>query len=131
YSVPGEEKKYPSTLMYRFELEGMSVAFLGGLSRKLTDEEAGRLDNVDILLIPVGGGDQLNAKLAAETIQAIEPRIVIPLNYHVDGVKEKLATVDAFCKELGVKNRRDENKLKIARKDLPADDLVVVVLERA
>lgn len=131
YPVLDAEKTYPSSLIYRFELEGMSIAFLGGLTRKLSDEEAGTLDNIDILLIPVGGGERLSAKAAAETIQEVEPRLVIPLNYHLEGVKEKLATVDAFCKELGVKNRRNENKLKISRKDLPADELSVVVLERA
>ena len=88
-----------------------------------------RLENIDILLIPAGGGDYLSAKQAAETIQVIEPRIVIPLNYHLDGIKPKLGTVEAFCKEVGGK-RQDANKLKIARKDLPADDMIITVLER-
>ncbi|HEU0051127.1 MAG TPA: MBL fold metallo-hydrolase [Patescibacteria group bacterium] len=131
FAVPNEQKKYPHGLMYRFEIEGMSIGFLGGLNRKLTEEETGVLENIDILLIPVGGGGELNAKQAAEMIQVIEPRLVIPLNYQIDGVKEKLGSVDAFCKELGVKQRQDLNKLKISRKDLPADELVTVVLERA
>ncbi|MCC7522390.1 MBL fold metallo-hydrolase [Candidatus Uhrbacteria bacterium] len=132
YAMPVRtgDDTHPYELMYRFEVEGMSVGFLGGMKRPLTDEEAGQLGNIDILLIPVGGGDKLTAKQAAETISKIEPRMVVPLYYHTEGVKEKLGTADAFCKELVCK-RQDSNKLKIAKKDLPAEDLVVAVLERA
>lgn len=132
YALPVRtgDDKHPFELMYRFEIEGMSVGFLGGIKRPLTDEEAGQLGNIDILLIPVGGGDKLTAKQAAETIAKVEPRMVIPLYFHTEGVKEKLGTADAFCKEL-VCQRQDGNKLKILKKDLPAEDLVVAVLERA
>jgi hypothetical protein len=41
-----------------------------------------------------------------------------------------LASVDAFCKEVGGK-RQDGNKLKVSRKDLPAEELMIQVLERA
>ncbi|MSR85310.1 MBL fold metallo-hydrolase, partial [Candidatus Uhrbacteria bacterium] len=107
------------------------IGFLGGLHRMLTEEEQGRLENIDILLLPVGGAGHLTAKQAVETIQIVEPRIVIPLGHHVEGVKEKLGSADAFCKELGVCKRQDSNKLKISKKDLPAEDLLVAVLERA
>lgn len=133
YSIPlsNPEGKPSSDLIFRFEIEGMSVGFLGGLNRPLTEEELGKLENIDILLLPVGGGDKLSAKQAAETIQSIEPRVVVPLYHHVEGLKQKLGTADAFCKELGVCKRQDANKLKIAKKDLPAEDLLVAVLERA
>ncbi len=130
-AVPGENKQSPHGLMYRFEVEGISIGFLGGVNRPLTDEELGQLDNIDILLIPVGGGMLLTPKQAVDTIQKVEPRIVIPLHYHIDGVKEKLGTVDAFLKELGASKRENVTKLKINKKDLPAEDLVVMVLERA
>jgi L-ascorbate metabolism protein UlaG (beta-lactamase superfamily) len=132
YAIPlrTAEDKYPFNLMYRFEVEGMSIGFLGGLNRALTDEEISALGTIDILLIPVGGGDLLSAKQAVDIIKSVEPRMVVPLAYHTEGVKEKLGTADAFCKELVCK-REDGNKLKISKKDLPAEDLVVTVLERA
>ncbi len=133
YAMPfaDAEAKGKVSLIYRFELEGMSVAFLGGVHRVLTEEELGRLENVDILLLPVGGGDKMSAKQAIETISMVEPRIVVPLGFHVDGVKQTLGTADAFCKEMGVCKRQDANKLKISKKDLPAEDLLIAVLERA
>ncbi len=132
YAMPlrTAEDKYPFELMYRFQVEGMSVGFLGGLKRMLTDDEIAALGSIDILLLPVGGGDRLSAKQAVELITAIEPRMVIPLAYHVEGIKEELGTADAFCQQLVCK-REDATKLKISKKDLPAEDLVVTVLERA
>lgn len=117
-------------LIYRIDAEGIAVAFLGQLHRKLTDAELEALGNIDILILPVGGGDAMDAKLSSSLISMVEPRIVIPINYHVSGIKTKLGTVDQFCSALGGCKRQDLNKLKITKKELPAEDIVVMVIER-
>ena len=117
-------------IMYRIVAEGMTLAFLGQLKRAPTDMEIEALGDVDILFIPVGGGDVMDSKIAGETISRIEPRIVVPMHYDIPGIKAKLQGVDKFCKELVCK-RQDANKLKISKKDLPVEDLLVAVLERA
>lgn len=117
--------------MYRITAEGMNIGFLGGVKRIPTEDEMAALGNIDILLVAVGGGDYMEAKMAAEVIAEIEPRIVVPLAYDIPGIKAKLGSVDAFCKLVGAVDRQDANRLKIAKKDLPADKLVVAVLERA
>lgn len=118
-------------VIYRLMIEGMSIGFLGQLKRAITDEELEELGDIDILLLPVGGGDVLGSKAASETIARVEPRVVVPLHYDIPGIKAKLEGVDAFCKALGVCKRQDTNRLKIGKKDLPAEDLLVAVLERA
>lgn len=128
---PEAEKDEKRPIIYRFDAEGMSMAFLGQLNRSLTAFEVEALGDIDILFVPVGGGSVLDAKIAMSVITTIEPRIVIPMYYDTPGVKEKLATSDAFCKLIGAAKCQNTNKLKIAKKDLPADDLLVVVLERA
>ena len=132
YAIPvrGENEKDHGKILYRFEAEDISIGFIGEMQRALTEEEIERLGNIDILLIPVGGGDYMTAKQATDTIARVEPRMVIPLAHHISGIKEKLGTADSFCKELVCK-RENANKLKIKKKDLPADELVVTVLERA
>jgi len=132
YAIPTEKKDEQDLgkILYRFEAEDISVGFIGDMHRVLTEGEIESLGNIDILLLPVGGGDYMTANQASETIQLVEPRMVIPLAHHVKGVKEKLTTADNFCKEL-VCERQDANKLKIKKKDLPADEMVVTVLERA
>lgn len=118
-------------MIYRIVAEGMTVAFLGQLNRKLSEYEIEQLGDVDILLLPVGGGEVMGSKLASETISLIEPRVVVPMYHDIPGLKAKLEHVDAFCKAVGVCQRQDSTKLKISKKDLPAEDLLVAVLERA
>ncbi|MFA5186066.1 MAG: MBL fold metallo-hydrolase [Patescibacteria group bacterium] len=123
------EKERP--IIYRITVEGLSLAFLGQLKRKLTDYEVEELGQIDILLLPVGGGEVMDSKMASETISTVEPRMVVPLHYDLPGIKTKLAHVDTFCKALGVCKRQDANKLKITKKELPTEDMIVTVLERA
>lgn len=118
-------------VLYRITAEGMNIAFLGAMKRLPTEEELALLGNIDILLISVGGGDYMDPKMAAEVIATIEPRMVVPLSYDIPGIKAKLGNVETFCKQLGSCQRQDANRLKITKKDLPADQLVVAVLERA
>lgn len=128
-TLEGEGRAYPFPLMYRFEVEGMSIGYIGEINQAPSEESLNRLENIDILLLPVGGGSYLDAKKAAEIVKILEPRMVVPLAYATDGLTTPLASVDDFCKEVGGK-RQDAPKLKLARKDLPAEELVVCVLER-
>ncbi len=112
------------------EAEGMRIAHLGALDRALTDEELQKMNNVDILMLPVGGGRVMDAKVASEVISQVEPRVVIPMTYALPAMKEDLATVDSFCKELGSCRREEMNKYKVARKDLPDEDMLIVTLTK-
>ena len=116
--------------IFRIEAEGMRIAHLGSLDRELTDEELQLLSNVDILMIPVGGNRVMSSKVAMQVIAQIEPRVVIPMTYHVSGVKETLETVDGFCKDLGSTRCEEANKYKVTKKDLPEEDMLVVTLTR-
>lgn len=133
YGIPsktdGGSKEKPS-IIFRYEFDDIVVAHLGDLSNALTDEEFSALENVDILLLPVGGGESLDYKKAAEIANQIEPRIIIPMHYAMPGLTAKLDSVDKFLKEYGVK-AETVNKLKIAKKDLPEEDTKVIILEKA
>lgn len=117
-------------LIFRVEAEDMRVAHLGALNRVLTNEELEQLKDIDILIVPVGGGRVLSSKLAVELVNQIEPRVVIPMTYMTDGLKEALEPVDAFFKTLGVAKPDEVSKFKIVKKDLPQEDMKVVWLSR-
>ncbi len=118
------------SVICRYEFEDIVVAHLGDLTHSLTDEEFSALENVDILLLPVGGGEGLDYKKAVEIANQIEPRIIIPMHYAMPGLEVKLDPVEKFLKEYGAKSET-MNKLKIAKKDLPEEDTKVIVLEKA
>lgn len=129
--VENEAKDHPHSVMYRITIEGMKIGFLGGLVRVPNDREIALLEDIDVLLLPVGGGGFLDARQAMETITRIEPRMVIPLGHAIDGAKGDVAHVDAFCQAMGACKRTDVSKLKIQKKDLPADETVITVIEKS
>ncbi|MBI5563623.1 MAG: MBL fold metallo-hydrolase, partial [Chloroflexi bacterium] len=73
----------PRNTVFLFEFDDLTVCHLGDLNIVPTQaqvEEA--LGAVDVLLIPVGGEETLNASQASEVVSLLEPHIVIPMHYH-------------------------------------------------
>jgi L-ascorbate metabolism protein UlaG (beta-lactamase superfamily) len=100
------------------------------VNKALTDAQLEVLSDVDILLIPVGGNNCYDAETAAKTVNTIEPKIVIPIAFNSDN-DPKAASVDLFLREMGVaKNGEPENKVIIKKKDLPMEEMKVVVLNK-
>lgn len=121
----GEERG--RNIIYRMEIDDISVAHLGDLGAPLDNSQLEKLVGTDILLIPVGGKYTLDAKGAVEVISQIEPRMVIPMHYQTEGLKIELDSLDKFIKELGIEPHYEE-KLKISKKDLPQEDMELVIL---
>jgi len=134
YGIPSfhdnkEGAERGSNIIYRIEMDGIALAHLGDLGHPLTNGEVEKLEGVDILLIPIGGFYTIDAKQAMEIISQLEPRIVIPMHYQIPGLKSvKLADVKTFCKEMGVAADGGEQKLKVTKRDLPQEDMKVVIL---
>ena len=114
-------------IIYRIEIDDISVTHLGDLGHALSDTQLEKLAGTDVLLIPVGGHYSLDAKKAVEVISQIEPRIVIPMHYKTKDVKFDLDPIEKFIKEIGLTPTYEE-KLKISKKDLPAEDMELVIL---
>lgn len=51
------------------------------------------LEEVNVLLLPVGGGNSLNAAQASELVSLLEPDIVVPMHYQLAGLKLELEGV--------------------------------------
>jgi L-ascorbate metabolism protein UlaG (beta-lactamase superfamily) len=122
--------EYGGNIIYRIEIDDISVAHLGDLGQILDNAQLEKLVGTDILLIPVGGKYTLDAKKAVEVISQIEPRIVIPMHYRTKDSKNEQKTLDdveKFIKELGLTPTYEE-KLKISKKDLPQEDMELVIL---
>lgn len=116
-----------NNIIYRIEIDDISVTHLGDLGHVLSDIQLEKLAGTDVLLIPVGGHYSLDAKKAVEVISQIEPRIVIPMHYKTKDVKFDLDPIEKFIKEIGLTPTYEE-KLKISKKDLPAEDMELVIL---
>ncbi|OGH67878.1 MAG: hypothetical protein A3J66_02525 [Candidatus Magasanikbacteria bacterium RIFCSPHIGHO2_02_FULL_47_14] len=119
----------PGSTMVRIDAEGMSVAHLGLAIGELTDQQLDVLGGVDVLFIPVGDLDCYGARSAVKAINAIEPRVIIPIAHHSDNDPDA-KTVDGFVKELGIQSEQTEKKVILKKKDLPQEESRVVVLAK-
>lgn len=126
----GKEETAEPVIIYTIQIDGFKVCHLSNLGHKLTPEMLEAIGDVDILLIPVGGIDCLDAAKAHEVIEQLDPRVVVPMYYHVPGVKMKLAELEAFLKEVGIHSPVKEKVLKFASPgSLPQEQTEYKILE--
>lgn len=121
----GNERGYVTAFV--IEVDGMKICHLGDIGDELSSEQLEQIDDIDILLIPVGGVYTIDAEQAARIISEVEPRIVIPMHYGTKEGKIKLDGVDKFLHEMGVSPEVKE-RLRVSKMDLP-EELEVIVLE--
>jgi len=85
----------PNTI-FVFELDGVRVAHFGDFGQsELRPEQAAAIGEVDLLILPVGGGPTIGAEGAAAIIERLAPRWVVPMHYRTSRIGF-LETADAF-----------------------------------
>jgi L-ascorbate metabolism protein UlaG (beta-lactamase superfamily) len=117
-------------VIFVLESEDIHICYLGALGHNLSPEMLDKLNGVDVLFIPIGGSDALDAKLATELVHKIEPRVIIPMHYKIPGLTLPLETEKAFCSTMGNCPMQTLPKLNIKKKDLDGKLMEVVLLER-
>lgn len=113
--------------LFVFDFEGVTVAHLGVLTRVPSQSQVEALGNVQVVLVPVGGGNALNAAKAAEVISLLEPGIVIPMQYRTPESKLELDPLDKFLKEMGLGDISPEDELTVLSSSVPDETQVVVL----
>jgi hypothetical protein len=108
--------------IYMISFEGMNLCFLGALANdKLPAETLEALEDIDILFVPVGGNDVLDAAAAYKLAVSLEPAVIIPMHYSSDALKK-------FLKEGGEEGVKPIEKLVVKKKDLETKEGEIVIL---
>lgn len=116
-----DEKKYINTI-YSMSIEGISICFLGSISKnKLDSDTLGKIGSPDILFVPIGNGDLLTPADAHKLAISLEPKIIIPMDYD-----EK--TLKSFLKEAGQDKISPIDKFTIKAKELIGRETEIVLL---
>lgn len=98
--------------LYQVRFEEINIIFLGAVSNPEIDSKIlGELGDVDILFVPIGGGDVLEVSEAARLAVKLEAKITIPTFCTEPSIK-------AFLKETGNEGTEAVEKLNIKKKDL-------------
>ena len=113
--------------LFVFYMDDISICHLGDLSHIPTQNQVEDMGNIDVLMVPVGGQQALNAAQAAEVISLIEPYIVIPMHYQLPGLTVNLDPVEKFLKEMGITTPTTESALKLTQSGLPEETQIVLL----
>jgi len=119
-SKSDEEFSGDETLIFCFSVDDIRFCHLGNLGHSLTSEMVNEIGDVDVLMIKIGEGSNLSKKKALDIIEAIDPRLVIPMGGN--------GLVGAL-NEMGIEGAEQVDKLYIKKEsDLPVDKMRYVVL---
>jgi L-ascorbate metabolism protein UlaG (beta-lactamase superfamily) len=116
--------------IFIFAIDGIKICHLGFLTHELHDDVLDHIGDVDILMVPVGGGSVLDAKTAQKVVEAIEPRIVIPMLYNATETTLDIKGSEDFLKALGKMGQETVDKYSVAaRANLPEGSMGFVIME--
>lgn len=115
--------------VYVIEVDDVRVCHLGDLGHALDDRALETIGNVDVLLVPVGGGQTLDGAKAAEVVRQVEPRYVVPMHFGHPSLRTELAPVDRFLQEMGVPESEAQTRLTVQASATSEGETKVVVLE--
>ncbi len=113
--------------VYAIELDGLTICHLGDLGHVPNQAQAEAFGNVNVLLLPVGGGSTIGASEAAEVVSLLEPQIVIPMHFMLPDLTFKLDSPAKFFKQLGIKPPDPLPSLKVTRDSLPSETQVILL----
>lgn len=120
-------KERGANTVFVFDLDGLTICHLGDLGHVPTQPQAEALGNINVLLVPVGGGSTIGAAEAAEIVAMLEPQIVIPMHFQHPGLSFKLDPVAKFFKEMGAKPAEPVPSIKVTKDSLPSETQVVLL----
>ncbi|MDX1662143.1 MAG: MBL fold metallo-hydrolase [Candidatus Promineifilaceae bacterium] len=117
-------------VLFMFDYEGITVAHLGDMAKVPQQTQIEALEMVNVLLVPVGGGNTLNAAQAAELVSMLEPNIVVPMHYQLPELTVELDGVERFLNEMGVTEVNEEASLRLSSSTFQEETEVVILAPR-
>ncbi len=125
YGIKTPQKKP----IFLINLEDIKIGYLGEINLPLEPEEIKNLGEPDVLILPVGNKKTvLSPTKAVELVEQIEPAIIIPCCYCLEGIKTELEPLDKFSKELGVKEIEKLDKFRLKKNEISKEKMRLVVL---
>lgn len=116
--VLGAEKG--KNIIYNFKVDGINICHCGDLGHILNSDYIEEIGNVDILLLPVGGGYTIGSLDAVKVRSQLKPTIVIPMHYKTEALGEMghlFAKVDDFILASGL-NAREYTELELNKETI-------------
>jgi L-ascorbate metabolism protein UlaG (beta-lactamase superfamily) len=112
-----------------FRSEGLHLVFLGDLGHPLREFELAPLRGADIVLAAAGGPPTIAYPDIPPLLEAIAPRIVIPMHFKTTKINLDIQPLERFLElfpDLPIK-RSGASSVEISRSGLPQERTIVVL----
>jgi L-ascorbate metabolism protein UlaG (beta-lactamase superfamily) len=117
----------PNTI-FCFPLDGLRVCHMGDFGQAaLRPEQREAMGEVDVLIVPVGGGPTIGDGTAADVVRAVAPRLVVPMHFGTEQA-DFLEPPDAFLDALAARVERLEESEAVVDGLLGTREAPVVTL---
>jgi L-ascorbate metabolism protein UlaG (beta-lactamase superfamily) len=103
------------------------VVHLGDLGHTLDARTVAAIGRTDVLLVPVGGFFTIDHEQAAEVVDSLDPRIVIPMHYKTPKVDFPISGVEPFLATQTQVEHKSTSTIEITGATLPAERVVYVL----
>lgn len=104
YSIPVFEtpEKLPGdeVTIVHFRAEGLHLVFLGDLGHSLSEDELAGIRDADIVLAAAGGPPTIDFPDIPPLLNAIHPRVVIPMHFKTSKINLNIQPVESFLEAL-------------------------------
>lgn len=124
---PSQGKERGLNLLFIIEADDLRLVHTGDLGHLLTKDVVETIGSLDVLLVPVGGFYTIDAKEATEVVDALKPRIVVPMHFKTRKCDFPIAPVEDFIKEKGDVQYAEGADLEVDKASLPVSTRVVIL----
>jgi L-ascorbate metabolism protein UlaG (beta-lactamase superfamily) len=114
YHDKDKGEKRGENVIFVFEVDGVRICHLGDLGHLPGERHIENIGSVDVLLIPVGGNYTIDGKEAVKTIEHLNPQVVIPMHYKIEGLTVDISGPEGFLSDIGPEYKiREMEKLEL------------------
>lgn len=125
YHDPG---KHGVNAIFIFEFDGIRIAHLGDLGMILSDDQIRAINNVDFLMIPVGGQFTITVPEANKVVEQLKVRrAVFPMHYKTEAFTDLPYSVDVFLQDKHNVKRINGNEVKFNLNIKPSNREIYVL----
>lgn len=127
-------RRFGTNVAWRWTQGGINILHLGGAAAKITIEQKILMGRPDLLLLPVGGGPKAyTPQEAAQAIQDLNPKLVVPTQYRTQAADAGTCDIVALDEFLALMDgmpvrRSNTDTINIKSADLPNDGSAIQVL---
>lgn len=118
---PKGGKERGRNTIFKLMMDGVPLAHLGDLGHTLTAEQLKPLEDVQVLMIPVGGFYTIGPREAKEVVGALpQVKVVIPMHYRTEMVKDwPIRPVQEFLEAVDLKVQEFKGEAELGASQLP------------